>query len=145
MTHVAAVSACLATLVFGSLTAAATSPAPSLQLDISIALERTDQEAETGAINTMVEQSVIEERHTPELPSMELLEPSAPSEAWEQRGVAPGVAFSVNDDISLGLDYELEELEELTADRIEMGSASADHASHNVMLRANIQFDLVEP
>ena len=142
MAHVVAVPACLVALVFGSLPAAATSPAPSVQLDIGIVLERAESEMRNDVIDATVDRSMIEDHGSGELPPIELLEPAASDEAWEEQGDAPGVAFSVTDEISLGVNYELEELEELTADRIVMGTAGADHESHNVLLRAHWRFDL---
>ena len=93
------------------------------------------------AIDAMVDSLPVEVGGdlTPEL--YRSLEPSAPNESWEKDG-EPGLAFPVTDELSLGLDYRLEEIEDLTADRIKMGTASADHASHNVMIRAQWQFDL---
>ena len=142
MRYAVAVSAGLLTLAFGSICADATSPAPSLQLDISKAVERAGSEGQVGivdAIMTESDQPLVDENGDAEALS---IEPGAPSEAWEGNDDAAGVTIPLTDDISLGLDYELEELEELTADRIEMGAGDADHASHNVMLRANWRFDL---
>jgi hypothetical protein len=74
-----------------------------------------------------------------------LIEPAAPGldeSAWAD-GNESGVAYSVSDAISLGLAYELEEIEDLTAQHIEMGTAGVDYTSHKVLVRANWQFDLV--
>lgn len=142
MGYTVAASAGLLTLVLGYLPANATSPAPSLQLDIGQAVERADSEAQIGIIDAIVtdsDQPLVDEDRDAEALS---IEPGAPSEAWSGNDDAAGVTISLTDDISLGLDYELEELEELTADRIEMGAGDADHESHNVMLRANWRFDL---
>lgn len=53
-----------------------------------------------------------------------------------------GVAYAVSNNLSLGLDYEHEGIEDLTAAHIEMGSAGVDYTSHKVLVRANLTFDL---
>ena len=142
MAYLVAVSACLFALAFGSLPAGATSPELNGQLDVNLIVETDDPTGRVDTIDARIDDAIIEDLGAPELPIIEPLEPGAPSESWDENEELSGVAFPVTDDISFGLDYELEELEELTTDRIEMGSASADHESHNVMLRANWKFDL---
>lgn len=58
-------------------------------------------------------------------------------------GNEPGVAYPVTDTISVGVGYQLEEIEDLTVDRIEMGTAGVDYTSHKVLVRAHWQFDLI--
>ena len=73
-------------------------------------------------------------------------EPAAPGlddAAWAEE-TDSGVAYPVTSTISLGLDYQLEEIEDLTANHIEMGTAGVDYTSHKVLVRAQWQFDMAE-
>ena len=75
-----------------------------------------------------------------------MAEPAAPGlddAAWAAE-TDSGVAYPVTSTISLGLDYQLEEIEDLTANHIEMGTAGVDYTSHKVLVRAQWQFDLAE-
>ena len=75
-----------------------------------------------------------------------MAEPAAPGlddSAWAEEADS-GVAYPVTSTISLGLDYQIEEIEDLTANHIEMGTAGVDYTSHKVLVRAQWQFDLVQ-
>lgn len=75
-----------------------------------------------------------------------VIEPSAPSlveSAWAE-GNESGVAYPLTNAISLGLAYEHEEIESLTAELIEMGTAGVDYTSHKVLVRAQFHFDLID-
>lgn len=73
-------------------------------------------------------------------------EPAAPGldeGEWTEEADS-GVAYPITSTISLGLDYQIEEIEDLTANHIEMGTAGVDYTSHKVLVRAQWQFDLIQ-
>lgn len=72
------------------------------------------------------------------------IEPSAAASDWSEESQS-GVDYAVTPSISLGVTYVHEEIEDLTADLIEMGTAGVDYTSHKVLVRAEWQFDMVLP
>lgn len=61
---------------------------------------------------------------------------------WADEGES-GMAYAVSGRLSLGLTYEHEGIEDLTAELIEMGTAGVDYTSHNVLVRANVSLDFI--
>ncbi|MEZ5934963.1 MAG: hypothetical protein R3F54_24120 [Alphaproteobacteria bacterium] len=54
-----------------------------------------------------------------------------------------GVAYALSGSVSVGLDYEHENIEDLTEQHIEMGTAGVDYTSHRVLVRAHVALDFV--
>jgi len=128
-------------LVFSFLSPAVLSAEPILQLEINGILNTDNSESLVDAIDAMIEPSSAAVRHA----GMDDTASSAEVEDLPQSWLVDtesGVAFTVTDEISLGVDYQIEELEELTAHHIKMGMAGPDHISHNVLLRAQWHFDV---
>lgn len=136
MRHILAGAAFVVAL--GTMPVFAVSPLPLAKPEAESALEFVHVEGESDAMDLTIDLSVAEDENIPVSPP---LEPSAPSVDWDQESQS-GVAFPVSEALSLGVDYEIEETEDLAANGIGLGTANEDRESHNVMIRANIQFDL---
>lgn len=136
MGYVLAAMALVITLC--SVSAAAMSPLPLAKPKIDSAIELIDVEGENGAMDMTVDLPVADSEDDPEVVP---LEPDMPNEDWDQEAQS-GVAIPISEALSLGVDYEIEETEDLAAEGIGLGTANEDRESHNVMIRANIQFDL---
>jgi hypothetical protein len=129
-------------VVMGSLPAAAISPLPLVKPEIDTVVEIMTIEAGEEAMDLTVDASIAEDQGGEVAAGFDL-EPAAPTHGWDQENQS-GVAFPIVDGLSLGVDYEIEETEDLAADGMNPGSASDEHESHNVLIRANIQFDLTQ-
>jgi hypothetical protein len=132
-------------VVMGSLPAAAVSPLPLAKPEIDAVREIMTIEGTGDAMDMTIDASIAEEVEVESAvrPAGLDLEPAAPNLDWNEASQS-GVAFPIVDGLSLGVDYEIEETEDLAADGMNPGSASDEHASHNVLIRANIQFDLTK-
>lgn len=140
MSHLLAAAAFIA--VMGPMSAAAVSPLPMAKPVIGETVELLVIEGADEAMDMTVDVSITEGQ-AEDRPAGVDLEPGAPSADWDREGQS-GVAFPIVDGLSLGVDYEIEETEDLAADGISPGTASDEHESHNVLIRANIQFDLTQ-
>ena len=139
MIHTLAVLVPIAALTVGAIQAAADTPAPVDGLRIDGMLDATSNHELIDAIIAAA----------PTTPSPEFdelaIEPSAAADGesdWAEE-VQSGVGYPVTPTISLGVAYEHEEIEDLTAHYIEMGTAGVDYTSHKVLVRAHWQFDLI--
>ncbi|MGI9508399.1 MAG: hypothetical protein ACR2QJ_03505 [Geminicoccaceae bacterium] len=56
-------------------------------------------------------------------------------------GVQSDLAYPVTSSITLGFVYQVEEIEDLTAELIEMGTVGVDYTSYKVLVRAHWAFD----
>lgn len=54
-----------------------------------------------------------------------------------------GLAYPVTGSVTLGFVYQIEEIEDLTAELIEMGTVGVDYTSHKILVRAHWAFDLL--
>ena len=140
MPHLLAAAAFVA--VMGPLSAAAVSPLPLAKPVIDEAIELLVIERADEAMDMNVDVSITEHQEDGQPAGIDL-EPAAPEAGWDQESQS-GVAFPIVDGLSLGVDYEIEETEDLAAGGISPGTASDEHESHNVLIRANIQFDLTQ-
>ncbi len=140
MPHVLAATALI--VVMGSLPVAAISPLPLAKPEIDTPVEIMTIERGEEAMDMTIDVSIAEDQ-SEDRPAGLSLEPAAPNLEWDEAGQS-GVAFPIVDGLSLGVDYEIEETEDLAADGMNPGSASEEHESHNVLIRANIQFDLTQ-
>ena len=140
MSHLLAAAAFLA--VMGPLSAAAVSPLPLAKPAIGDAVELLAIDGADDAMDMTVDVSITDQQ-VDDHPAGIDLEPGAPKADWDQESQS-GVAFPIVDGLSLGVDYEIEETEDLAADGISPGTASDEHESHNVLIRAKIQFDLTQ-
>lgn len=119
-----------------------------------------------GAINAAAEPSITDEGLQIDgtldaIGNHELIEAiisAAPTTNWGETAIEPaaahadsgwmdevqsGIGYPVTQTISLGVAYAHEQIEDLTAQYIEMGTAGVDYTSHKVLVRANWQFDIV--
>lgn len=124
-------------LTVGAIIAAAESPPPGEGLQIEETLDAIGNHDLVDAIISMA----------PSAPPADLDEPETESSTiigsdWVGL-VDSGVGYPVTQTISLGLAYHLEEIEDLTAELIEIGTAGVDYSSHKVLVRALWQFDLI--
>jgi hypothetical protein len=139
MIHVAAVLAQIVLLTIGAVHAVAgpSYSADGLQID-----GRLDSFSNAELIDAIIAMA-------PAKPNADLavsgIEPSASGidrRRWAETGQSV-VAYPITTTISVEFDYQLEEIEELTAQHIEMGTAGVDYTSHKVLVRAHWQFDLI--
>jgi hypothetical protein len=137
-----ALAAAASLVVIGSQPVGAISLLPLAKPEIEAISEIMMIENGEGAMDMTVDMSITEGRGALSAILIEL-EPAAPNQDWDE-ATQSGVAFPIVDGLSLGVDYEIEETEDLAAHGISPGTASEEHESHNVMIRANIQFDLTK-
>jgi len=127
-------------LATGSVHAVAEEPQPIATLQIDRDFSAVSNAALVDAIITAApahsEADFIDAMNEPAAPGLD-------DNAWTEKADS-GVAYPVTSTISLGLDYQVEEIEDLTANHIEMGTAGVDYTSHKVLVRAQWQFDLVQ-
>ena len=140
MRHVLAATALL--IIIDSLPAAAISPLPLAKPEIDTLAEIITLDGVEDAMDMTIDISIAEDDFK-DRPSGLSLEPSAPNPDWDATSQS-GVAFPIADGLSLGVDYEIEENEDLAANGISLSGTNDEHESHNVLLRANIQFDLTQ-
>jgi len=135
-----AILTCLATSSFALVNANGTEPISFADLQSVSGLDTTDPDSLAHAMEVIVQ---------PDLEGFHILPAAAPvmyderarsDEVWMNVDRSP-VAYALTEAISLGLDYEVEEMEDLTEDFIEMGTTGVDYTSHKVVVRARWQFD----
>ncbi len=123
-------------LTVGAIHAAAGEPMLAASLQIGGTLD-------TNSNHELIEAIVAA---APSLDVDELtIEPSAAAYGesnWAEEAQSE-IGYPVTDTISFGVAYEHEEIEDLTAQHIEMGTAGVDYTSHKVLVRANWQFGVL--
>lgn len=134
MIQAIAILAHIVALTVGSVDVAAEQPAPADGLQIDGTLDAISNHELIEAIIAVAPIALSMDFDEP------AIEPSAAADDWAEEAVS-GVGYAVTTTISLGVAYELEEIEDLTAQHIEMGTAGVDYTSHKVLVRANWQFD----
>ncbi|MGI9420042.1 MAG: hypothetical protein ACR2RA_19640 [Geminicoccaceae bacterium] len=127
-------------LTAGPLPAAAESASSPADLQFDAALDPTGSSDLIDAIISMAPVRLDDGPIDPADGTAALSSSSGDDEDWAT-GASSGVAYPVTSNLSVGLLYQLEEIEDLTAELIEMGTAGVDYTSHKVLVRANWSFD----
>jgi len=142
MANITAVSAFVLALVLESMVVNAASPVlPEGQLAEG-PLEMADPDDMLEALRDSDGPSSAADQSDPQSLLLGSSELGTPNDAQIGEGET-GVAFPVTEAISLAVDYELEEVEDLAADGMKMGTTGAEYANHSVMVRARWQFDVL--
>ena len=129
----------IAALTVGAIQAAAETPPPVDGLQIEGSLDMASNHELIDAI--IAAAPAMQFADFDEL----TIEPSAAAHGeidWTEEAQS-GIGYPVTPTISLGVAYVHEEIEDLTAHHIEMGTAGVDYTSHKVLVRANWQFGVL--
>ncbi|MGI9487952.1 MAG: hypothetical protein ACR2RF_19120 [Geminicoccaceae bacterium] len=139
MIHTLAILVPIVALTVGAIQAAAETPVPVDGLQIDGTLDAISNSELVDAIITAA----------PTKPAIDFdelaIEPSAAADGesdWTEK-TQSGVGYPVTPTIFLGVAYVHEEIEDLTAQHIEMGTAGVDYSSHKVLVRAHWQFGVL--
>lgn len=139
MDHTLAVLVPIAALTVGAIQAVAETPFPVDDLQIEGSLDMVSN-------HELIDIIIAAAPTAPSTDFDELaIEPSAAAHGeidWTEE-TQSGIGYPVTQTISLGVAYEHEEIEDLTAQHIEMGTAGVDYTSHKVLVRANWQFGVL--